>query len=782
GLTFTSATRVLSGTPEAGTALSAADYTLTATDVDGEEAKLTLSITIRAASAMPIRLNAQMRSINASTTNNTVMLTSEVDWEAAETEDWITAVTPDRGTGTDNPTVIVLTYQENATFEDRTGTITFTETTAGASPPFEVTLEITQAGGSLLTTTAYEITAEEDTDASVNFASSVAFGPGITHWWITAEDGSPASGIDGIMSVSANAGTRALARVTGFTINVEENPVTTDRNFSLRLQLGTGSGDAVASAAFTVTQKGQFVLLGKTVYSIGARGEIDMRIAFEELTFRSDITHWWVTAADGALVTDLVDIRSVSHDGTTGRRQTVSETAFIMIVENNTRIAAKNFALALQVGTDSDPAVASVPFSVTQAVRQADGMIPVSTLEQLNAVRYDLNTDGQEDDTGGLKDMREAQLAYAAVFPNVIYEKDRHTGYMLTKDLDFKDAGSYASGAVNTAWTTGSGWRQIGFFRKVNDKAPFKGTFDGAGHAIANLYMNKGNAFAKQDAGLFAYVQGGTIKDLGIKNVSVRAGSEVGGFAAWLDGGTISGCYVSQGTITGNTVGGLVGYKIKGTISECYVSGVTIGSGGFAGTTTGGGLVGRESSGTIRECYVSGGTVTATTRAGGLVGQLYVSNKQLSVVSDCYVMNTISKGASNTGSLIGTHGVSARGTGRTPVGLVITCYAGGRNYTKLLGTVSANSTVKHSFHQAAESNGQGRTLSQLQNPTGLTGIYKSWNKTFNELFLNSSGIVTEKSRTTIPWDFGSNSQYPALKGIDVNGDGEINAADLAAQR
>ena len=777
GLTFTSATRVLSGGPETGTALSAADYTLTATDIDGDEVKLTFNITIRAAGATPIRLNAQMRRMTASTTDNTVMLTSDVDWEAAKTEDWITAVTPDIGTGTGNPTVIALTYQENGTFEDRIGTITFTETTAGASPPFEVTLEVSQAAGSALSTIAYEIAAEDDTDASVNFGSAIAFGPGVTHWWVTAADGSPASGIDGIMSISTNASTRALTRATGFTINVEENPGTTDRDFSLRLQLGTRSGDAIASTAFTVTQKGQAVILGKTAYTIGARGGIDMTITFEGLTFRSDITHWWITAADGALPTDMAEIRSVSHDGTTGKRQTVSETAFIMIVENNTRTADKNFALRLQAGTDSDPAIASVPFNVTQEVRQADGMIPVSTLEQLNAIRYDLTADGQEDDTGGLSEMRQAQMAYAAAFPNVVYASGRYAGYMLTKDLDFKDAGSYASRRVNTTWTTGAGWRPIGFFRNVNNNAPFSGTFDGAGYKIDNLYINRGQA------GLFWYLTG-TIRNLGLENANVRGRREVGGLVAWQAGGTISGCYLSEGTITGiaaGDAGGLVGYQGGGTVSNCYVSGGTIGGGS---TTTSGGLVAWHRSGTISNCYVSGGTVTGTTRVGGLVGYVFTPlNVGPSIINDCYVMNTTSSGGANLGSLIGAHAVSPPlSFGPKPVGLVFTCYAAGQDYTKLIGSVSANSTVRHSFHQAASSDGRGRTSSQLQTPTGFTGVYTSWNKIFNRSGIQNVRSIVENRRTTTPWDFGSNAQYPALKGIDVNGDGKIDAADLAAQR
>ena len=56
-------------------------------------------------------------------------------------------------------------------------------------------------------------------------------------------------------------------------------------------------------------------------------------------------------------------------------------------------------------------------------------------------------------------------------------------GYELTRSLDFDNADSYASGAVNTAWTTGNGWDPIG--------DTFEATFDGNGNTISNLHINR---------------------------------------------------------------------------------------------------------------------------------------------------------------------------------------------------------------------------------------------------------------------------------------------------
>ena len=40
----------------------------------------------------------------------------------------------------------------------------------------------------------------------------------------------------------------------------------------------------------------------------------------------------------------------------------------------------------------------------------------------------------------------------------------------------------------------------------------------------------------------------------------------------------------------------------------------------------------------------------------------------------------------------------------------------------------------------------------------------------------------ETIQKIIPWDFGSNAQYPVIKGLDANGDGNVDKSDLENQR
>ena len=143
-----------------------------------------------------------------------------------------------------------------------------------------------------------------------------------------------------------------------------------------------------------------------------------------------------------------------------------------------------------------------------------DGLIEVSNLEQLDAVRYDLDGDGSPDIGGDAN-------KYGDAFPTSGTEtvcESGCNGYELTRSLDFDDADSYASSAVNPAWTAGSGWDPIG------DK--FDTTFDGNGNTISNLFIERTDT---QSVGLFSFIYG-MIRNIGLVDVDV-SGKNGGGLA-----------------------------------------------------------------------------------------------------------------------------------------------------------------------------------------------------------------------------------------------------------
>jgi hypothetical protein len=206
--------------------------------------------------------------------------------------------------------------------------------------------------------------------------------------------------------------------------------------------------------------------------------------------------------------------------------------------------------------------------------------------------------------------------------------------YALMNDLDCTTAGyeELASPIANG----GNGWKPIGYgywvwalFRAKVIGEIFKGTLDGQGYAIRDLYIN-----SEGQVGLFGFVaKGGIIKNITLINATVTTGEAadspvglhedivrcldvgtvdaVGGLVGY-NGGTVSNSYFI-GNVTGvGNVGGLVGWN-DGTVSNCYAMG------NVTGDWNVGGLVGENYDATVIKCY-STGSVTGTSSVGGLVG------------------------------------------------------------------------------------------------------------------------------------------------------------------
>ncbi len=139
---------------------------------------------------------------------------------------------------------------------------------------------------------------------------------------------------------------------------------------------------------------------------------------------------------------------------------------------------------------------------------------------------------------------------------------------------------------------TGS-WTPIG-----NATNQFKGQFEGWGHTISNLNVTGSNDYA----GLFGYIDGGSVRDVGIASGGVSGKSCVGGICGYLKAGEISSCY-NKTTVSGEDyVGGLCG-KSKGTIKNCWHTGNVTAT--AETSVCAGGLVGCcESGADLLRCYV----------------------------------------------------------------------------------------------------------------------------------------------------------------------------------
>ena len=387
-----------------------------------------------------------------------------------------------------------------------------------------------------------------------------------------------------------------------------------------------------------------------------------------------------------------------------------------------------------------------------------DRLIEISDLEQLDAVRYDL-------DGNGIPDNSDDHAHYARAFPNAVSSlgcpAGSCQGYELTRDLDFNDLASYASGSVDRGWSRGEGdegWLPIGsHFNR------YSSTLDGNGHTIANLFIVRTADYV----GLFGGIEStGSLHRLGLVDVDVSGGTSVGSLAGGNDG-TIVACYAT-GKVSGtDRVGGLLGGNgdfygmVIGSHAAVSVSGngavgglaggnwnTIIGShatGNVSGTNTVGGLAGWNS-GPIGTSYATG-NVSGNHTVGGLVGN---NNNGGEIISTYATGNVLGgDGAVRVGGLVGESYRTIRGSyasgyvsGGTRVGglvganfsqgTIVSSYAigpvsGHRDVGGLLGYNSDASVVigSYSIGSVSGSYNVGGLVGGNERPRGISDSY--WN-------------------------------------------------------
>ncbi|MYC32858.1 MAG: hypothetical protein F4X64_06740 [Chloroflexi bacterium] len=259
----------------------------------------------------------------------------------------------------------------------------------------------------------------------------------------------------------------------------------------------------------------------------------------------------------------------------------------------------------------------------------AGGLIPVSSLAQLNAIRWDLDGDGVSDNA-----------EYAAAFPNAASghgcPASGCAGYELTTDLDFDTNGNGVVDAGDAYWNNGAGWEPIG-----TGNGPFKATFDGAGHTISNLYIRRA-----PEIGLFGAIHSGSlITRTGLVSTNVAtSGYGSAGALAGINNGAIKNSY-SNGLVAGcvDNIGGLVGAN-NGSIAGSR----SVGEVRSARKTGGGGLL--EGFQDLIGIHIFGASGrTCYTDGGGFVGQ------NIGSITDSHSTSEVSGFNDNFGGLVGSN-------------------------------------------------------------------------------------------------------------------------------
>jgi len=222
-----------------------------------------------------------------------------------------------------------------------------------------------------------------------------------------------------------------------------------------------------------------------------------------------------------------------------------------------------------------------------------------------------------------------------SLFANQVNEGNNFAGTTVTlmNDLDFKDEKSYEtteSTEYENYYTGTTTWVRIG----ESTSEYFEGTFDGNGNTITNLYINATVA----NQGLFGYSNGGTFKDLTLKDVNITSTSyQVGAVLGYGTSINISNCKVSgninstgKDTNSYNHTGGIVGSVEAegGNISNC-INEATIG-GPYAIKA---GIVGEIYKGTISNCINKGKIANDDNYIGGIVGSAgWITNVNCMVI------------------------------------------------------------------------------------------------------------------------------------------------------
>ena len=445
--------------------------------------------------------------------------------------------------------------------------------------------------------------------------------------------------------------------------------------------------------------------------------------------------------------------------------------------------------------------------TITKVVKvdyDSDGnsLIEIANLQQLNAVRWDLNGDGAVDVPANTSNYTEA---FPNAADNMSCAPSGCAGYELMRNLDFNSPGSHASGTVDQSWRTGTGWEPIGGLRGLNTSGPsFNTEFNGNGHTIANLYINYADETDNNNIGLFGRAGGDSvIHRIGMVAVNVSGGWHIGGLVGSnagvirdsyasgevsgsnqnvgglvgdnRDGGLISASYATanvsgdnkgnfgglagsnRGTISGshatgsvtnaNTAGGLVGINWNGAIVASYATGDVSGwysVGGLVGANLGN--AGSGSSATIIASYSTGNVSASWRYAGGLVGSSTKNSSGSAVILASYSTGTVAA-SEGVGGLIGDNGgeISISYWDTTTSGRAVGVGSDDRNNNNVLDT-----------GETATSGASGKTTTQLQTSVGYTGIYSSWN------------IDLDGDRNSDdPWEFGTSSNYPTLNAVGV---------------
>ena len=282
---------------------------------------------------------------------------------------------------------------------------------------------------------------------------------------------------------------------------------------------------------------------------------------------------------------------------------------------------------------------------------------------------------------------------------------------------------------LNDVDLSGRNWDPIGGGRRnwgysMPDENRYHGTFEGNGHVIRNMRIDGGNGIWEYVVCSAAWAPAVSCATWGLVDVYVRVGR--------------------RSRLTGALAG-----ETYGRIASSYVVGGTVVSGGYLT----GSLVGSVAeSGIIIASYANVLVDNSILLLGALAGSVV----DRSIVSASYTLSTMRRSGFQIGGMTG---------GRSPsAGIQSSYFDRGRSGQSSCcgreGPLSPDNTPKTSF--------------DLRNPTTTADtIYAGWDR----LDLDGDGVHNDA-----PWDFGSDLDYPVLRGVSARYPVAGNTTNVGVQR
>jgi filamentous hemagglutinin family protein len=363
--------------------------------------------------------------------------------------------------------------------------------------------------------------------------------------------------------------------------------------------------------------------------------------------------------------------------------------------------------------------------------------------------------------------------------------------------------GSNINAAATSSWNGGSGFAPIG-----TSATSFTGIFDGLGHTVSNLYIDRATT---SFVGLFGYGSASAvIRNVGLIGGSVSGASFVGELLGIGYGSTVNNTYATGNVTGGDFVGGLLGaisgcfmscsgISVNGTVSNSYATGTVSGSsnvgglvgasfysevsnsyatGAVSGSSIVGGLVGQNNYGLISNSRAAGKVSGSSSDIGGLLGYNYSGDVVNSLATGSV---TGSSGSSGVGGLVGfsTYGPSFNNAN------VSNSYAMGpvTGGNGVGGLVGFNEASIYSSYSTGRVSGSSDVGGLVGSGGGVTSGYWNTMTSGQSTSAGGTGLTTAQMQTAANFSGFTFTTTPGASGnnwVIVDIDGTLNNAGGAA--